>query len=209
MTDTVSLDDLAARILAMAGTGDRRLVAVAGAPGSGKSTLVEALQARIAATRPGLSAILPMDGFHLDDGLLRDRGRLPWKGAPDTFDVGGLRSVLDRLRGPEPEILVPVFDRALEISRGAARVIGAEARLILVEGNYLLLDRAPWDALAPFFDLTVMIRVPEAELARRLARRWEGMPEDEIRRRIETNDLPNGRTVRDDSRPADLILCQD
>ena len=77
------------------------------------------------------------------------------------------------------------------------------------EGNWLLLDRAPWDALAPLFDLSVMIAVPEEELRRRLRRRWEGfgLTEDEIAWKLDGNDLPNGRLVRDGSVPADHVLA--
>ena len=193
---------LTARIAALPG---RAFVAIAGAPGSGKSTLVETL----AQDLPG-AMILPMDGFHYDDAVLRARDRLPFKGAPDTFDVGGLRSVLERLRGGEAEVAVPVFDRDLEISRGSARIIPAGNGPILVEGNYLLLDEAPWSALAPFFDLTVMIDVPEAELRRRLTARWEHyqLSPDQIAHKLDVVDLPNGRRIREGSRAPDLVLRQ-
>ena len=151
-----------------------------------------------------------MDGFHFDDAVLYDMGRRPWKGAPDTFDVGGLVSVLDRLLLAKNTVAVPVFDRELEISRGAARMISPEARLILCEGNYLLLDRAPWADLAHRFDLTVMVDVPEAVLAERLRARWigHGLTDGQIRQKLEDNDLPNGQCVRDESRAADLVLTQ-
>ena len=193
---------LTARIAALPG---RAFVAIAGAPGSGKSTLVETL----AQDLPG-AMILPMDGFHYDDAVLRARDRLPFKGAPDTFDVGGLRSVLERLRGGEAEVAVPVFDRDLEISRGSARIIPAGDGPILVEGNYLLLDEAPWSALAPFFDLTVMIDVPEAELRRGLTARWEHyqLTPDQIAHKLDVVDLPNGRRIREGSRTPDLVLQQ-
>ena len=156
------------------------------------------------------AALLPMDGFHFDDAVLRDLGRLPWKGAPDTFDVGGLLSTLKRLRDGEDAVAVPVFDRDLEISRGAARIIPRRTRLIVVEGNYLLLDRTPWQSLTTFFDVTVMIDVPEDVLRDRLTARWQhhGLTEAQIARKLDDNDLPNGRTVRDESRRADLILRQ-
>ena len=105
-------------------------------------------------------------------------------------------------------VAVPVFDRSLEISRGSARLIGKEVRLIIVEGNYILLDQAPWSTLAPFFDITVMIDVAEAELRRRLRQRWKGFGLDDavVDHKLEENDLPNGRLVMNGSRRADLIL---
>ena len=181
----------------------RSIVAIAGAPGSGKSTLAE----RLVETQED-AALLPMDGFHFDDAVLTARDRLLWKGAPDTFDVAGLRVMLRRLSEKEDNVAVPVFDRRLEVSRGAARIISSRARLIVVEGNYLLLDRTPWQSLAPFFALTVMLDVPENELRRRLTDRWQtfGLTEAEIAHKLDGNDLPNGRTVRDESRPADMVI---
>jgi pantothenate kinase len=209
-THTVDIEGLLQEALALLDSPGRKFLAIAGAPGSGKSTTVEMLLERIEALRPGLTAILPMDGFHYDDAVLHAMGRRPWKGAPDTFDVGGLASVIQRLSAGTETVAVPVFDRDLEISRGSARLIGPEAELILVEGNYLLLERAPWDQLAPLFDKTVMIEVPEDILAERLRARWlhYNLSEDQIRAKLEENDLPNGRTVISDSRQADFVLHQ-
>ena len=199
--DFAGLVALAQELLARPG---RQVIAIVGAPGAGKSTLVERLAESLADT-----AILPMDGFHYDDAVLHQMGRRPWKGAPDTFDVGGLRSTLARLRDPaEGPVAVPVFDRDLEISRGSARIIGPEARLILAEGNYLLLNAAPWPSLRPQFDLTIRIEVPEDELRRRLTRRWigYGLTETEIAFKLDENDLPNGRLIIHEGAAPDYLL---
>lgn len=206
MTQETDLAGLAKAALGLLVRPGRHVVAVAGAPGSGKSTLAERL---LDALPPGLATILPMDGFHYDDAVLHQMGRRPWKGAPDTFDVGGLRSTLHRLRDPaEGAVAVPVFDRDMEISRGSARIVLPDARLIIAEGNYLLLDRAPWSDLAPLFDLTVFVDVPEDELRRRLTRRWQGygLTADQIAFKLDENDLPNGRAIIAGSRPADLVI---
>lgn len=187
----------------------RRLVAIAGAPGSGKSTLTERLAAYLNAARPGIAAVLPMDGYHFDDGVLVARGLLPRKGAPDTFDVAGLRHMLKRLRdNEEDEVAAPLFDRDLEISRAAAQLIPQAARIIIIEGNYLLLDRKPWSDLHAWFDVTVMIHAAEAILRSRLTARWDGygLAAEDIRRKVEINDLPNGRLVTEGSITADYIL---
>ena len=184
----------------------RRIVAVVGAPGSGKSTLAE----RLAAALPD-AAVLPMDGYHYDDGLLDARGLRARKGAPDTFDVGGFGHMLQRLRrNEEDEIAVPVFDRDLEISRSGARMIGRAVTTLIVEGNYLLLAISPWARLHGLYDVTVSLDVPEAELRRRLVARWRGygLPDAEITAKVEGNDLPNGRFVRDNSKAADFILSE-
>ena len=188
----------------------RTVVAVAGAPGSGKSTLAETLKACLDATAPGLSQVLAMDGFHYDDLLLDQRGHRARKGAPYTFDVDGLATVLDRLRRDDGrEVAVPVFDRALEIARAGARLIGPEARIVIVEGNYLLLDDPAWAVLRQRFDLTVMLDVPLPVLEARLVARWAGFGYDagQIRAKLEDNDLPNARLVATRSVAADVVIA--
>lgn len=186
-----------------AGQG-RYIVALAGPPGAGKSTLSEGLLAQIPGAR-----VVPMDGFHYDDAVLNARGLRSRKGAPETFDVAGFAHLLQRLRRGG-EVAIPVFDRAMELSRAAADVVTDADRVLLVEGNWLLLDEDPWRGLAAFFDLTVMITVDEAELDRRLLARWAhyGKTPDAARAWIDGNDMPNIRRVVQGSRAADVILEQ-
>lgn len=207
MSEILTSDALCARLAALPQA--RRIVAIAGAPGSGKSTLAERIVAQANAAMPGIAALFPMDGFHYDDAVLVARGRRPWKGAADTFDVGGLRATLARLHlNDEPDVAVPVFDRAIEIARAGGAIIPASVRLIVAEGNYLLLDQSPWDSLARFWDVTVMVDVSEAILRDRLTARWQhfGLNEAEIAHKLDGNDLPNGRFVRDNSRAADILV---
>lgn len=195
--------DLAAAIAARAqAAGEGRfVVGLAGPPGAGKSTLAARL---VALLGQGARAV-PMDGFHYDDAVLEARGPRARKGAPDTFDAAGFLHLLMRLRS-EAELAIPLFDRALEISRAAADVVTAADRILLVEGNWLLLDEAPWNAAR--YDLTVWIDVPEAELDRRLVARWahHGKTPEAARAWIDGNDLPNIRRAIHGSRPADLVL---
>jgi pantothenate kinase len=180
--------------LAAAAAGGRVIAALAGAPGSGKSTAAAAVAARLNAAEPELCVVVPMDGFHYDDAVLEARGWRTRKGAPHTFDVGGLAALLRRLReNAEEEIAFPLFDRGLELARAGAGIAPRAARAILVEGNWLLLREAPWDRLAPLFDLTAMIDCPMETLADRLAARWRdiGLPEADVERRLRDNDLPN------------------
>ena len=209
MEQRIDLPGLVAQVLALP-AGARHLIALAGAPGSGKSHVAEALVDRVNAAAPGRAAVLPMDGYHYDDAVLTALGRHARKGAPDTFDVGGLAAMLVRLRAnAEETIAVPVFDRSIEIARAGARLIPQSVELIVAEGNYLLLASPPWDRLARLFDLTVRLDVPEDVLRQRLTARWQGfgLSEAQIAVKLEANDLPNGRRVRADSRPADLVLA--
>ncbi len=201
-----SIDALADILLARKGDA-RLIVALAGPPGAGKTTTAAALEARINALAPGTAAVLPMDGYHYDDRVLVPRGLRPRKGAPETFDVAGFAEMLKRIRADkEAEIAVPVFDRDLEIARAGARIIGQTARIILVEGNYLLLDREPWRSLP--FDMTVMISVDRAILRQRLSERWThyGLTGEAFIAKLDGNDMPNVDLVLSQSRTPDYVL---
>jgi pantothenate kinase len=197
------------RLMLAADPARRLMLGIAGAPGSGKSTLAERLVQRANAARPGVAALLPMDGYHYDDTLLETLGRKARKGAPDTFDVGGLHHMLERLRArDEAEVAVPVFDRAIEIARAGARLIPQSVGVLVVEGNYLLLSSPPWAGLRRCFDLSVTIETPEATLRERLTRRWQqyNLSPAQIERKLELNDLPNGRRVVAESQTPDYRL---
>jgi pantothenate kinase len=207
--EAIDLARLADLLRARAAGDERVVAAIAGAPGSGKSTAADKLVTKLNGRQPGLAAVLPMDGYHYDDLHLVPAGLRPRKGAPHTFDVGGLYHTLRRLRArDEAEVAVPVFDRKIEIARAGARLIPREVSVIVVEGNWLLLDEAPWDRLRPLFDVTVMVEVPEHVLRARLRGRWErlGLTEAEIVAKLEENDLPNGRLVREGSVTPDWRL---
>ncbi|MBK4214609.1 AAA family ATPase [Paracoccus caeni] len=185
----------------MAGlTGKRVLVAVAGAPGSGKSTLAAELVKRL----PG-AALVPMDGFHLDDLLLAERGLLARKGAVETFDADGFAALVARLAQPDREVIYPIFDRSREIAIAGSGVVSADQRIVVIEGNYLLLDLHPWNEI--HYDLTICLDVPETELQRRLTERWQGFGKkpEAIRAHLE-NDLANAHRVIVQSMEADIVI---
>jgi pantothenate kinase len=131
----------------------RRIIGVVGSPGAGKTTLVQALLDALVgalATRgtdqpDGWVVHVPMDGFHLADVELARLGRLHRKGAPDTFDSAGYAALLRRLHTETGEIVyAPAFDRTVEQPIAGSIPVVPECRLVLTEGNYLLLDDEGW-----------------------------------------------------------------
>lgn len=195
------------REIQIRGQHRRSLTAIAGAPGSGKSTIAEKLAAELNDEEAGSASVFPMDGYHYDDLILNARGWRPRKGAPHTFDVAGFGQMLLRLRtNNEEQVAVPVFDRDIEISRNSARLIDRNVRHVIVEGNYLLLDEAPWRDLAEHFDTTVFLDVPIKVLETRLAQRWQHLETTERTAKLEKNDLPNARQVNSRSRPSEFVL---
>lgn len=200
----MTVDDLAQTLLARQDGDKRLIVAIAGPPGSGKSTVAEGLALALGPT----AVVMPMDGYHLDNAVLDARGQRAVKGAPQTFDVAAFAQDLARVRADLGEVLVPVFDRTLDLSRASARVIGSEARIIVIEGNYLLLDQSPWCDLSDLYDFTMFLEVSEAELERRLVQRWldHGHDLPSAQNRARGNDLPNARLVMAHHRPADVVL---
>lgn len=213
-----SLDEKAGEIASAAAecfkqSGRRRiLVAIAGAPGSGKSTLAERAVDLLQTAHGLRSGLFPMDGYHYDDTVLHEMGRGAFKGAIDTFDANGLRHMLARLSANEDDfIAIPVFDRSIEIARAGARLIPQSHEVIVCEGNYLLARQAPWDQLKPIFDLTIFVDVDVETLRHRLQQRWRGFGLDpqEIARKVEENDLPNGMFIISNSAEPDLRVKND
>ena len=198
--------DLIQTILELASNRQRVFVAIAGPPASGKTTLCESLETSL--SQQTSVAVVAMDGFHYDNQILKDKNLLERKGAPNTFDVTGLYLLLNGLKNQTMPMAVPVFDRTLDLARNSARLISPEDKIILVEGNYLLCEQAPWNTLAACFDYTVSLNVAEEELKRRLVQRWlnhDHTPE-QAKQRAHSNDLPNAKYVIQHSGAADYEL---
>ena len=208
-----SVEELSSRVLDLRqsiSTDERLMIAICGAPGSGKSTLaqhlVDQLNASLSGTDEG-AVVVPMDGFHFDNAVLDQHGTRAIKGSPQTFDVGGFLALIHRLCiRTEQSVYVPVFDRDADLARNAAQAITNEHTIVIVEGNYLLLQQEPWCELKSLFRCNIMLEVPFDILEQRLVQRWldYGHTEAQARLRAESNDLPNARLVADESARAHL-----
>lgn len=199
------VNEVVARIPSRLPQSHRYVIALAGPPAAGKSTLAEALVDKL----DGRAALVGMDAFHLDDSILEARGHRTRKGAPHTFDAMAYGNTIRFLRdNPNVETTAPVFDRTSELSRNCATVITEQHEIIVTEGNYLLLNAEPWQSLRPLFDLTVWVDTPLSVLSERLDDRWRslGLLDHEVRAKAEYNDLPNARLVQEHSSPGMVLI---
>lgn len=197
-------DELIARARELIARPGRVLLGVAGAPASGKSTLAEGLVAAL-----GDDAMLvPMDGFHLDDAVLRRHGSWERKGAIDTFDDAGFADLLHRLRAAEGTVYAPRFDRGLEASIGGAIEVGPEVPLVVTEGNYLLAESGAWPRARAALDEVWFLRIdPVLRRERLIARHMRfGRGPEEARARADGTDETNARLIEATAARADRIV---
>jgi pantothenate kinase len=207
---SVTIEEIASEVMSRAGDTKRFLIAIAGPPGSGKSTMADNL-ADVLRARGESAEVVPMDGFHMDNAVLIERGLLARKGVPETFDVRGFLDIIRAVRPADQEVLIPVFDRSREIAIASARVVAPEHRFIIVEGNYLLFSQGKWAELDGVFDYSIMLAPPIEVLEERLWARWRGykLSEEAASAKVYGNDLPNGRLILGHRRRADLTLETD
>jgi pantothenate kinase len=162
-----SLESAYEQAQALMGKG-RKILGLVGKPGSGKSTL-----ARLLATRLGTKAqVVPMDGYHLSNMVLRELGRASRKGAVDTFDAPGYTVLLERIRTePQTIIYYPVFHREIEESIAAEGVVSPDVELVITEGNYLLHSQDSWGGVGEFLDESWYVDIDDKMRIERLIQR--------------------------------------
>ncbi|WP_370581408.1 nucleoside/nucleotide kinase family protein [Mycetocola sp. JXN-3] len=198
------LDELVERARALIVPGERRLLGMAGAPGAGKSTLA----ARIVAELGEEATLVPMDGYHLSRAVLADLGRTDRKGAPDTFDAAGFVALLGRLQEARETVYVPSYDRDLHEPVAAALAVSPVTPLLIVEGNYLLLDDPEWAPAREFLDAAWYVEIPTGLRTERLVARHEahGKSPEHAREWVFRSDEANARLIEASAVNADLIV---
>ncbi|WP_415853534.1 nucleoside/nucleotide kinase family protein [Sinomonas sp. G460-2] len=208
------IDDLARRAAALVppdGRG-RAILGICGAPGAGKSTLAEALLKRLRSEHgEQWAAHVPMDGFHLADVQLARLGLANRKGAPETFDADGYAALLGRISASTGVVYAPGFERELEQPIAAALAVPPEARLVITEGNYLLVDERPWRAARSWLSEVWFVETdPTCRVERLIGRHIEfGKSPDEARDWVLRSDEANARIVDATKSRADLVIVND
>ena len=150
MSKEITKEEAKEIISAAAAGPSRTIIGIVGKPGGGKSTLSKFL---LKGCDPLLVSVVPMDGFHLSNKVLKSLGRSERKGAPDTFDVRGFINILERIaRDHSDSIYYPVFDRSIEESIAAQGVVLPSTRVVIVEGNYLMHDQGGWQDVSPLLN---------------------------------------------------------
>jgi pantothenate kinase len=150
MSKEMSKEEAKAIVVEGVAASTRTIIGIIGKPGGGKSTLSKYL---LKGMDPTLVSVVPMDGFHLSNKVLKELGRSDRKGAQDTFDVKGFTTLIQRIKMDSRDpIYYPVFDRSIEESIAAQGVVYPSTRVVIVEGNYLMHDRDGWQEISPLLD---------------------------------------------------------
>ena len=194
----------------------RILVLLAAPPAAGKSTLVSFLE-HLSRTEAGLTPIqsIGMDGFHhyqdylAEHTVVKNGEEIPMarvKGSPISFDLELMTQRIRQVAAGE-NCGWPEYNRRLHNPRDNA--IAITGNIILLEGNYLLLDRPGWSDLRQYADYTIRISADKNDVRERLVRRKAGStgwPREQAEAFVDFSDMDNVMEVTKYSVPADLNL---
>lgn len=204
-----AIESLAERLWRDAEGTDRFVLGIAGSPGGGKTTLAKALVKVLNRRRPGAAVYVPMDGFHLANATLDRLGRRERKGALDTFDGWGFVALLERIRRELGNtVYAPSFQRAVDEGVAGAVAIEPTAAIVVIEGNYLLMDEAPWDRIRSQLDAAWFCSTDESErLGRLIARHTRhGRTPDAAEAWAREVDGANAARIERTATRADLVV---
>lgn len=196
-------------IIAAAEHGRRVIIGIAGGPGSGKSTLAADVIGKLNDTIDGSAARVPMDGFHMKQAKLEAEELVAHKGAPQTFEAKEFVTLLTKLKNAKMPVPVPGYSRRTEDVVPDAFTIAGNVPILVAEGNYLLLDREPWNKIIDILDLAVYIAVPPDIVRERLLKRHDEhglFTKERNKEHVEKVDMVNYKAVADSGHRADLWI---
>jgi pantothenate kinase len=210
LTPQQALSRLTSHILGMeSAAGHRIAVGIAGGPGAGKSTLAAALVTMLNTTKVGSAALVPMDGFHMRHAKLEALGTVDFKGAPHTFEGAEFVSFLHHLKHANSAVMGPGYSRQIEDVVDNAFTVQADVRVLIVEGNYLLLTEGPWAGVRPLLDYAAFIHVDRDIVRARLLKRHAEaglFTEERNIAHIARTDMPNYDLVSASQDRADVVI---
>ena len=190
-------------------SSERVLIGIIGKPGAGKSTLSKFLMAKLPKE---FVTVVPMDGYHLSNKVLKDLKRADRKGAPDTFDVAGFISLVKRIRIEQTQnIYYPIFDRAIEESIAAQGVVTSVTKVVIIEGNYLLHDDGGWEVCNDLLDESWMVDVDDDKRISRLISRHiaYGKDPEAAKAWAKGTDEVNAKLIERGRNRADFVVAID
>ena len=201
-------DSAIARASLLQDSSPRFILGIVGKPGVGKSTFTHHLSQHLSQE---LVSILPMDGFHMSNEKLVHLGRRERKGALDTFDIDSFAQTLSQVKKSQGDVRFPIFEREIEASIPDAGLIPAQARLIIVEGNYLLHTEAGWDQIGEQLDESWYLKVDDELRMQRLIDRHIhfGKSPEAAKEWSMGTDEANARLIQESEAIADFIVALD
>lgn len=182
---------------------EARIIGIVGPPGSGKTTVASELPPLLTVPH----CVVPMDGFHYPQEKLRALGRRDRMGAPDTFDTKALAQLLERVTKRLGPVVFPEFDRTIEEPIPGSITVEPEHELVILEGNYLLVDDADWARVGELLDLCVYVDIPEDVRLERLTSRHVdfGKSPSDAAKWVQRVDQANARVIEATKVRADAV----